>query len=259
MCRSRPLPSPYPPSFGCRRSLRRCPVAAKPRSSGGLWRSRYPPTARRPFSVLTRMPRSIWMWTRLLNWIRVPWQTRPYNGRRRRSLCLALSRELKLGVFPDERGYLCQVLSFRLRLKSQKLRIHLRLRPWRRSACTASSGWPPLFGCSQSLVLAKEWRGTSRLPHPGPRNHFWVNPFGMHFGHIRVSDLVLVNEQGVVVEGNREINESAFAIHSRLHMARPEVVAAAHAHSLYGKPWSSFGRLLDPLTQDACAFYEDHS
>jgi ribulose-5-phosphate 4-epimerase/fuculose-1-phosphate aldolase len=36
-------------------------------------------------------------------------------------------------------------------------------------------------------------------------------------------------------------------------------VAAAHAHSLYGKAWSSLGRLLDPITQDACAFYEDHA
>jgi ribulose-5-phosphate 4-epimerase/fuculose-1-phosphate aldolase len=42
-------------------------------------------------------------------------------------------------------------------------------------------------------------------------------------------------------------------------MARPDVMAAAHAHSLYGKTWSTLGRLLDPLTQDACAFYEDHS
>jgi len=67
-----------------------------------------------------------------------------------------------------------------------------------------------------------------------------------------------VNEQGQVVEGNRPVNEAAFAIHSRIHMARPDVVAAAHAHSLYGKTWSSLGRLLDPLTQDACAFYEDH-
>lgn len=94
---------------------------------------------------------------------------------------------------------------------------------------------------------------------PEIQNHFWVNPFGMHFGHIRVSDLVLANEHGVIVEGDRDVNESAFAIHARLHMARPEVVAAAHAHSLYGKTWSSLGRLLDPLTQDACAFYEDHS
>jgi ribulose-5-phosphate 4-epimerase/fuculose-1-phosphate aldolase len=94
---------------------------------------------------------------------------------------------------------------------------------------------------------------------PELTDHFWVNPFGMHFAHIRISDLVMVDEKGVVVEGNRPVNESAFAIHSRVHAARPDVVAAAHAHSLYGKTWSCLGRLLDPLTQDACAFYEDHS
>jgi ribulose-5-phosphate 4-epimerase/fuculose-1-phosphate aldolase len=86
---------------------------------------------------------------------------------------------------------------------------------------------------------------------------FWVNPFGVHFSHIRVSDLVLVNEAGEVIEGDKPINEAAFAIHSRVHAARPDVVAAAHAHSLFGKTWSCLGRLLDPLTQDACAFYKD--
>ncbi len=90
-------------------------------------------------------------------------------------------------------------------------------------------------------------------------DHFWVNPFGMYFGHIRVSDLVLVNDKGEVVKGDRAINAAAFAIHSQVHAARPDVVAAAHAHSLYGKSWSTLGRLLDPLTQDACSFYEDHS
>jgi ribulose-5-phosphate 4-epimerase/fuculose-1-phosphate aldolase len=85
-----------------------------------------------------------------------------------------------------------------------------------------------------------------------------VNPFGVHFGQIRVSDLVLVNESGEVIQGNYPVNTSAFAIHSRVHAARPDAVAAAHAHSMYGKAWSSLGRLLDPITQDSCAFYEDH-
>jgi ribulose-5-phosphate 4-epimerase/fuculose-1-phosphate aldolase len=93
---------------------------------------------------------------------------------------------------------------------------------------------------------------------PEKLDHFWVNPFGMHFSQIRVSDLILVNDQGEVVEGDREVNLAAFAIHSRIHKARPDVIAAAHAHSLSGKTWSSLGRILDPLTQDACAFYEDH-
>ncbi|NEQ51471.1 MAG: class II aldolase/adducin family protein [Leptolyngbya sp. SIO3F4] len=88
---------------------------------------------------------------------------------------------------------------------------------------------------------------------------FWVNPFGMYFGHIRVSDLLLVNHKGEVIKGNKPVNAAAFAIHSQIHQARPDANAAAHAHSLYGKTWSTLGRLLDPLTQDACAFYEDHA
>jgi len=90
-------------------------------------------------------------------------------------------------------------------------------------------------------------------------DHFWVNPFGMSFGHIRVSDLILVNDRGEVVEGAQPVNAAAFAIHSQVHQARPDVVAAAHSHSVCGKSWSALGRTLDPITQDVCAFYEDHS
>ena len=94
---------------------------------------------------------------------------------------------------------------------------------------------------------------------PERQDHFWVNPFGMHFGQIRASDLILVNHQGDVVEGKYPVNGAAFAIHSRVHIARPDVIAAAHAHSMHGKSWASLGRPLDPITQDACAFYQDHA
>jgi len=94
---------------------------------------------------------------------------------------------------------------------------------------------------------------------PEHLDHFWVNPFGMNFKHIRVSDLVRVDATGQVVEGDYGVNAAAFAIHSQVHAARPDVIAAAHSHSLHGKAWSTLGRLLDPLTQDACAFYEDHA
>ncbi|HEY1635710.1 MAG TPA: class II aldolase/adducin family protein [Acidimicrobiales bacterium] len=94
---------------------------------------------------------------------------------------------------------------------------------------------------------------------PERLDHFWVNPFGVHFGHIRVSDLILVNDKGEVVEGDYTVNTAAFAIHSQVHAARPDVVAAAHAHSIYGKSWSALGRKLDPITQDVCAFYGDHA
>ncbi|MET0904218.1 MAG: class II aldolase/adducin family protein, partial [Acidimicrobiales bacterium] len=90
-------------------------------------------------------------------------------------------------------------------------------------------------------------------------DHFWVNPLGMSFKQIKVKDLILVNDHGQVVEGTWPVNAAAFAIHSQVHAARPDVVAAAHAHSLNGKAWSSLRRPLDPLTQDSCAFYGDHA
>lgn len=94
---------------------------------------------------------------------------------------------------------------------------------------------------------------------PIEKDHFWVNPFGTHFSHIKASDLLLVDHDGKVVQGDRPVNRAAFAIHSQVHAARPDVIAAAHAHSVYGKTWSTLGRLLDPITQDSCAFYGDHS
>jgi ribulose-5-phosphate 4-epimerase/fuculose-1-phosphate aldolase len=108
------------------------------------------------------------------------------------------------------------------------------------------------FGFDEGVAGHITMRDPERL------DHFWVNPFGMGFSQIRVSDLILVNDHGEVVEGAPLLNQAAFAIHSQVHAARPDVVAAAHAHSLHGKAWSSLGRQLDPLTQDACAFYEDH-
>ena len=94
---------------------------------------------------------------------------------------------------------------------------------------------------------------------PERLDHFWVNPLGMSFKQVRVKDLILVNHDGEVVEGNWPVNRAAFVIHGAVHAARPDVVAAAHSHSVYGKAWSALRRPLDPLTQDSCAFYGDHA
>jgi len=89
-------------------------------------------------------------------------------------------------------------------------------------------------------------------------DHFWLNPLSQHFSQICVSDLILVNEDGQVVEGDEPINAAAFAIHSEIHKARPDVDAACHAHSVYGKAFSVFGRELDMMTQDSLRFWKSH-
>jgi len=89
-------------------------------------------------------------------------------------------------------------------------------------------------------------------------DRFWVNPFGRAFGRLRASDLLLVNHDGEVLEGQGKVNPAGYAIHSQIHAARPDVVAAAHTHTVYGRAFATLGRLVEPLTQDACAFFERH-
>ncbi|KAF7349622.1 Aldolase-II domain-containing protein [Mycena sanguinolenta] len=95
---------------------------------------------------------------------------------------------------------------------------------------------------------------------------FWVNPFGLHFKLIQPEDLLLVDHKGQILEESgqkngpfRILNIAAFMIHSAIHAARPDVICAAHSHSMYGKAFSSLGKKLDPISQDACAFYGDHA
>lgn len=108
------------------------------------------------------------------------------------------------------------------------------------------------FGFSEGIA------GHITVRDPEFPDLFWVNPLGMNFRHIRSSDLLLLDHDGNVVYGSSHVNRAAFVLHSAIHKARPDVVAAAHSHSPYGKSFSSLGIPLAPITQDACIFYDDH-
>lgn len=102
--------------------------------------------------------------------------------------------------------------------------------------------------------------GHITLRDPVQPDCFWVNPFGRAFSLITKSDLILVDHSGNVIDGgeNRLLNTAAYMIHSAIHEARPDVMCAAHSHSIYGRTFCSLGRKLETLTQDSCAFHEDH-
>lgn len=95
---------------------------------------------------------------------------------------------------------------------------------------------------------------------PVEPTHFWVNPFGVAFSLIKASDLILVNSEGKVIDGGevRLLNTAAYMIHHAVHTARPDVICAAHSHSIYGRTFCALGRKLDTITQDSCAFHNDH-
>lgn len=87
---------------------------------------------------------------------------------------------------------------------------------------------------------------------------YWTNPMCVHFADVTVSSLILADHAGTVQEGRYAINRAGFVLHAAVHEHNPKVMAMCHAHTVHGAAWCSLGRPLDPITQDACAFFENH-
>jgi ribulose-5-phosphate 4-epimerase/fuculose-1-phosphate aldolase len=78
---------------------------------------------------------------------------------------------------------------------------------------------------------------------PEHLDHFWVNPVGVPFSQLSVSDLLRVDSAGKVVEGEGPVNVS--------------VVGIVHAHSFHAKTWSAFGEPIEPIIADLATFHDD--
>lgn len=88
--------------------------------------------------------------------------------------------------------------------------------------------------------------------------HYWTNPMCVHFSQVKVSNLILADHDGNVLEGSYALNRAGFVLHAAVHAAHSDIIAMCHAHTVYGTAWAALGRPLDPITQDAAVFFEDH-
>jgi ribulose-5-phosphate 4-epimerase/fuculose-1-phosphate aldolase len=87
---------------------------------------------------------------------------------------------------------------------------------------------------------------------------YWTNPMAVHFSLVKVSNLILVDHVGTVIQGQYAVNRAGYVLHAAVHEEHPDIVAMCHAHSVYGTAFAATGRPLDMISQDACAFFEDH-
>ncbi|MFO1352462.1 MAG: aldolase [Gammaproteobacteria bacterium] len=89
------------------------------------------------------------------------------------------------------------------------------------------------------------------------RGHrFLINPYGWHWSEITASSLVLCDAKGNVLEGDNGVEETAFFIHSRIHVNAPNAVAVLHTHMPYTTSLTLLeeGRL-EMCEQNALMFY----
>ncbi len=89
-----------------------------------------------------------------------------------------------------------------------------------------------------------------------PSGHrFLVNPLGFHWRELKASDLVLATADREVLESTNVVEDTAFFIHSRLHVRHPAARAVLHTHMPYATALTviEHGRL-EMVSQNALQF-----
>ena len=68
---------------------------------------------------------------------------------------------------------------------------------------------------------------------------YWTNPFAVHFNQVKLSNLILADHDGNVVEGDYAINRAGFVLHAAVHQMHPDIIAMCHAHTVWGTAFAS--------------------
>lgn len=125
----------------------------------------------------------------------------------------------------------------------------------------------PIEKARHELAVALRWaerHGLSEgvcnhfsLVAPGLADHFLINPMGVHWSEMTPDDIVLVADDGTVVEGEHEVEASAFFIHRAVHRASPRNVCVLHTHMPYATALSlTVPGHLEWASQNSLRFYD---
>lgn len=92
---------------------------------------------------------------------------------------------------------------------------------------------------------------------PGTTDQFLINPQGLHWSEVRASNLVLLDNEGEVIAGERAPEPTAFYIHWRIHRALAHARCVLHTHMPYATALTTLADgQLEPISQTALQFHE---
>jgi len=91
---------------------------------------------------------------------------------------------------------------------------------------------------------------------PGDHERYLINPYGVHWSEMRPDHLLLIDGDGVILEGDGEVEASARNIHIAGHRANPRHAAILHVHMPHATALTMIeGGELVMAHQTACRFW----
>ena len=93
------------------------------------------------------------------------------------------------------------------------------------------------------------------LAFPGEPDRFLVNSNRLHWSEITASNLLVAHADGTVEENRKKLSRTGHAIHSRIHLARPDKRCIFHVHSPNITALAcAMGGRVEPVHQSALRF-----
>ena len=91
-----------------------------------------------------------------------------------------------------------------------------------------------------------------------PGERFLLNRYGLHWSEVSASNLLALDAEGTVLEGEGEFEKTAFYIHSRIHLSNARAVCVLHTHMPYATSLTLLeGGRLEMVEQNALRFHDD--
>lgn len=100
--------------------------------------------------------------------------------------------------------------------------------------------------CAAGLVIGTWGNLSCRIPG---EDMVVISPSGMPYGSLRAADMVVLDLQGNILEGERRPS-SEYLMHLEIYKERPDVGAVVHTHSIYCSAVAVARVNLPPILED---------
>jgi ribulose-5-phosphate 4-epimerase/fuculose-1-phosphate aldolase len=117
---------------------------------------------------------------------------------------------------------------------------------------------PQQLACALRILAHEGWCENldGHVSWSTPDGSMWVNPWGIWWEEVRASQVIRVDSDGNVVEGDWDVT-GAISIHTELHRARADATVVVHNHPYYATLLASIGEFPRMVHQNSCVFHDE--
>jgi ribulose-5-phosphate 4-epimerase/fuculose-1-phosphate aldolase len=114
---------------------------------------------------------------------------------------------------------------------------------------------PQQLACALRVLAHEGWKEnlSGHITWATPEGGMWVNPWGVWWDEVQASQIIRLDAEGAVVDGEWDVTPAVF-LHTELHRVRADATVIVHNHPYYATLLAAMGELPRMLHQNSCIF-----